>query len=877
MGTVGLNFGSPFSGQGFDVSTTVSEIMANIQGVETPWKSQITTLDSQDTVLSSLGTLLSNLSTDMTSLTDASGILAQKTGSSSDSNVLELTAADNSAIAGTHVVTVSNLAATSSGVLTELPSATTPLTGSIVIQVGASGTALTVALTSSDNTLTGLASAINSAGIGVSASVLTDTTGSRLSIVSGTSGVPGDLNITSHIATAIGYADAGTSSLTVDSGTLGTVASTGDTLSGSVVLQVGTAAAQTITLSSNNSLTGLETAINSANLGVTASIVTNGTTGVSSIKLLSQTGGTAGALTVTSNLTDTTPSTPTALSYADAGNVSLAADTGTLGSVLSTSNKLSGSVVLKVGSGTPQTITLSSPTNNLTGLETAINAANLGVTASIVTSGGLSSIALQSQTNGAAGALTVTSSLTDTTLLGYTSAVPGANASLTVDGVSLTTSSNTVNNLIPGVTFQLLATSAANSPVQVVVGNYNSGVESTVNSLVTDYNSLMSAINTQEGKDSSGNSEPLFGSPTLSMLQQDILGGIVTNNPNGYLDGISTNVNTTISGSIVIQVGTAAAQTITLKSSQNTVSALAAAINSANIGVTAGMVTTDGESSLTLVSETAGANGALTVTSGIVAHNPAKIIYTDQGNGGASGLNDTGTIGSVPLAADKLAGSVLIQVGTAGYQTITLSSNNTLQGLSNAITAANIGVTADVVAGTDGSSSYIQLTSQTPGTAGAITVSSSLTDISNKVGTVANYNFSSDITSMSMLGVSVNSDGTLSLDVASLDSVLNTDYSGVQGLFQNANSWGTSFATMLNNAGTSSSTGILKLSQNSNSSIESTLNADISREDLLISSESKSVLSELNSANEIMQELPQQLSGVNELYSAISGYNQSST
>jgi len=32
----------------------------------------------------------------------------------------------------------------------------------------------------------------------------------------------------------------------------------------------------------------------------------------------------------------------------------------------------------------------------------------------------------------------------------------------------------------------------------------------------------------------------------------------------------------------------------------------------------------------------------------------------------------------------------------------------------------------------------------------------------------------------------------------------------------------------------------------------------------------------LNSANEIMQQLPSELQGVNELYSAITGYNQSS-
>jgi len=46
-----------------------------------------------------LGTLFSNLSNDMSSLTDMQGILSQKTGSSSNTNVLELTAASTSASA----------------------------------------------------------------------------------------------------------------------------------------------------------------------------------------------------------------------------------------------------------------------------------------------------------------------------------------------------------------------------------------------------------------------------------------------------------------------------------------------------------------------------------------------------------------------------------------------------------------------------------------------------------------------------------------------------------------------------------------------------------------------------------------------------------
>ena len=69
-------------------------------------------------------------------------------------------------------------------------------------------------------------------------------------------------------------------------------------------------------------------------------------------------------------------------------------------------------------------------------------------------------------------------------------------------------------------------------------------------------------------------------------------------------------------------------------------------------------------------------------------------------------------------------------------------------------------------------------------------------------------------------------------------------------------------------------TGILSLASSSNSNIELTLNADISKENMLISAQQSSLTAELNSANEIMQQLPTQLAGVNELYSAITGYNQ---
>jgi len=237
MGTVGLSYGSPTSGQGFDVSSTVAEIVGNLQNVETPWKSQLTKLEAQDTSISSLGTLFSNLSNDMSALTDFSGIMAQKEGSSSDQNVLTLTAANSTANAGTHSVQVTGLAQTSSGYLAPVPDASDTLSGSITLQVG-SGAAQTIGVPgvgSGNNNLAGLASAINSSGVGVTASVLTDSSGSRLSLVSGTSGANGNIIVSSNsivdTVTHLNYA-AGSSGT---SGALTGIAGENDTLSGSIL------------------------------------------------------------------------------------------------------------------------------------------------------------------------------------------------------------------------------------------------------------------------------------------------------------------------------------------------------------------------------------------------------------------------------------------------------------------------------------------------------------------------------------------------------------------------------------------------------------------------------------------------------------------
>jgi len=358
-----------------------------------------------------------------------------------------------------------------------------------------------------------------------------------------------------------------------------------------------------------------------------------------------------------------------------------------------------------------------------------------------------------------------------------------------------------------------------------------------------------------------------------------LLNGLNAQNPNGALTSVTNDLNPTLSGSISIQVGSGTAQTVTLNSSQTSLSDLAQAINSAAIGVTAGVVTSDGQSTLTLTSQTAQSAGALTVNSNIVAASNILLSYTGTDSTGSE--PSQGTLTPIPSSGDTLTGSISVQVGSGAAQTIDMSTVNSAEGgatladLQQYISSnsSTLGISASLVSNNDGSQS-LSLVSNTSSSSGNLTVASDLIDTTSTTNTTLNYTNSSDINSLTTLGISVNNDSSLTFDASSLDSVLNTDYSSVAGFFQNANGWGQNFSNMLTNAGSSSPTGMLSLAASANSTTESTLNAEISKEQSYISAQQSSLTTELNQANEVLQELPSQLQGINELYSAITGYDE---
>ena len=209
------------------------------------------------------------------------------------------------------------------------------------------------------------------------------------------------------------------------------------------------------------------------------------------------------------------------------------------GEVTSASTQLaSGTFDITVGSGKTNTITIGSSNNTLTGLASSINKMNIGVTASVVTDANGARLALVSQSSGAAGDLTVADTTTGGSGLSFTKAVTGVNASLTVDGVPVSSASNTVTGAVAGMTLNL-AGADPKTTVNISITPDTTDVVKTIASFVSDYNTVVSNVNTEYTYNSStGTAGPLSGNSTLEMLQSTMLG------QSSYTAGSTSGINT---------------------------------------------------------------------------------------------------------------------------------------------------------------------------------------------------------------------------------------------------------------------------------------------------------------------------------------------
>ena len=155
-----------------------------------------------------------------------------------------------------------------------------------------------------------------------------------------------------------------------------------------------------------------------------------------------------------------------------------------------------GTVQLTVG-GVTTPIVLAAGKNNLAGLRDAINALNLGVTASVLNTGTGSLPNYLSLSANQTGATTLT--LTDSATNLLTSTNQGANTVFDLNGLHVIKSSAVVDDVVPGVTFTFNGTTTAGLTVGVSLASDGTKIASALQDLVTKYNAVSGLVNAQIG------------------------------------------------------------------------------------------------------------------------------------------------------------------------------------------------------------------------------------------------------------------------------------------------------------------------------------------------------------------------------------------
>ena len=189
---------------------------------------------------------------------------------------------------------------------------------------------------------------------------------------------------------------------------------------------------------------------------------------------------------------------------------------------------------------TTKTITIGSNQSSLSGVRDAINAANAGISANIISAGTSSNrLVITSTDSGAANALKITVADSDssntnnaglsqlaydgtslsTSHMTQSTGMEPKDALLTIDGISIKKPSNTITDAIAGMTVNLLKTGTTN----LTVKQDTASIQSAVQTFVTAYNTLNTTITTLSQYDiTNKKAATLTGDSTLNSLKSQL-------------------------------------------------------------------------------------------------------------------------------------------------------------------------------------------------------------------------------------------------------------------------------------------------------------------------------------------------------------------
>jgi flagellar hook-associated protein 2 len=247
---------------------------------------------------------------------------------------------------------------------------------------------------------------------------------------------------------------------------------------------------------------------------------------------------------------------------------------------------------------TAKTITIGSDDKSLAGVRDAINAANAGVSASIINDGNGFRLSLTSSDTGARNAMQIsvagdagtigdlgqlaydpasakaatyeadgttikTAAVADTSKMAQN--VKPQDAVIVVDNVTITKQSNTITDAIQGVTLTLGKTMAAGTTTKVTLARDTSNVKTAIEAFVKAYNDTNTAIRTATAFDPvTGTGAVLTGDSTMRSIQsqlRNLFGAPVSGAPSGMAILSDAGISFLRDGSLTVDATKLAAAT----------------------------------------------------------------------------------------------------------------------------------------------------------------------------------------------------------------------------------------------------------------------------------------------------------------------------
>ncbi len=263
-------------------STSVSSLASTLANAKTAAQTAALSArqTSDNTSLSAYGSLNSVLSALQASVKSlANGTTSLSLGATASGKGLD-PAVVSGAVAGTYTVAVSQIASAQS--LTSAAFGTSARLGTGTMTITAGGKSMNIAVDSTNNTLDGIADAINKAGNnpGVTATVVTSTDGAHLVLQSTATGAGNTISVaTSNVRNDMGLSSLGVTSTTGANGKASTIASSSPTQAWQQTnaaqdarFNIGGIASSSSTNAVTGAIAGVTLTLSSASVGTTQTV-----------------------------------------------------------------------------------------------------------------------------------------------------------------------------------------------------------------------------------------------------------------------------------------------------------------------------------------------------------------------------------------------------------------------------------------------------------------------------------------------------------------------------------------------------------------------------------------------------------------------------